>query len=362
MSKKIKILHIHGSADVGGAEKITFDLLNKIDTGFFDVRVLFDCEEGPIMLYYRNEGIEAFKSEGILKNSRFILNFKPDVVHLYGLRVNLKWRPVLMVMGFKNVIGAMMGLTNTEKVGFWRVRLDVWTSCFLKKYITNSMNVADYLKVRGFPADKLEVIYNGIEVDKYKSLSVEGREDFKKHLGIPPDRVVISCVANLRIVKGHVFLIDALSALRELDFSALMIGEGTLKDTLIKYSIDKGLKDKIHFLGYMPDIPELLAITDIFTLSSLSEGMPVSIMEAMASGLPVVAADVGGVSELVVDGETGFLVPPRNPSLLAEKIKILIDNKTLRKTMGIKGQARVKDNFTLETMVKKTEEVYRRLI
>ncbi|MBI5050449.1 MAG: glycosyltransferase family 4 protein [Nitrospirae bacterium] len=106
----------------------------------------------------------------------------------------------------------------------------------------------------------------------------------------------------------------------------------------------------------------MLAISDIFALSSLSEGMPVSIMEAMASGLPVVSTDVGGVSELVMDGETGFLVPPKNPDALAEKIKALMDDKALREKMGMNGQERINETFTLERMVAKTEELYKSLV
>lgn len=337
---------------------IKFKFLDKITPE----KVLFDCNRGHIQPYYEGKGIQVLNSAGIVKNIRFILTFKPDIIHLYGFRVNIKWRPILWLLGFRYVIGTLEGLTNTGRTGLWRVKLDVWTSCFLKKYIAVSIKIANYLKANGFPEKKLEVIYNGIEVDKYKSLLAEEKESLKKRLGIPLDSIVISCVANLRPVKGHVFLIDTLSILKELNFSALIIGGGTLRDALIKYSQEKGLKDKVHFLGQRLDIPELLSITDIFILSSLSEGMPVSLMEAMASGLPVVATNVGGVSELVVDGETGFFVPSRNPSLLAEKIKILIDNKTLRETMGIKGRARIKDNFTLEAMVKKTEELYKGLI
>lgn len=360
--RNIKVLHIHGSADIGGAEKIVFDILRKMDRGLFEIRVLFDCASGPMMSYYRSEGIDILGSGGVIRDSLFVRKYNPDIIHLYGLKVNLKWRLFLKLIGFKCVVGSILGLTNKQSIGFWRVKLDVWTARFLTVYVSNSKKVADYLKAKGFPAEKLSVIYNGVEVDKYKSLSVERREDLKKHLGIPLDSIVISCVANLRPVKGHIFLIDALSALRELNFSAIMIGDGTLRDSLIEYSIKKGLNDKTKFLGQRFDIPELLSITDIFVLSSLSEGMPLSIMEAMASGLPVVATNVGGVSELVIDGETGLLVPPRMPKLLAEKIRLLMNNEALRNTMGLKGQVRVKDNFTLEIMVEKTEAVYKGLI
>ncbi|MBI4839347.1 MAG: glycosyltransferase [Nitrospirae bacterium] len=362
MQNRIRLLHIHASADIGGAEKITLDLFKNIRKETFDVRVLFDCRAGIMQSNYAEAGIETFQSKGIIRNIRFIVHLRPDIIHLYGLKVNIKWRVILWLLGFRNIIGSNFGLTNAEQIGFWRVRLDVLTACFLKKYITNSAKVAGYLKDRGFPKDKLEVIYCGIENDQYRAQPEGRKKEIKQRLGIPFDCTVINCVANLRAVKGHVVLIDALAGLKGLNFSALMIGEGALRDTLIKYAWDKGLKEKIFFLGHIPDIHELLAITDIFALASLSEGMPISIMEAMAAGLPVVATDVGGVSELVMDNETGFLVPCRNPLLLAEKIKTLMDNKTLRVEMGGKGQIRIKEKFSLASMVKKTEELYRELV
>ncbi len=361
MKNRIRLLHIHASADMGGAEKITFDLLKNMEKKTFDIRVLFDCRGGIMQSNYAKEGIETLQSKGMINDIRFINNFRPGIIHLFGLKVNIKWRIILGLLGFKNIIGSNFGLTNTEQIGFWRVRLDVLTAGFLERYITNSAKVAVYLKERGFPKDKLEVIYCGIENNKYGALPDSRKKEIKQRLGIPSDCIVISCVANLRAVKGHVILIDALAGLKGLNFSALMIGEGALKDTLIKYAGEKGLKEKISFLGHIPDIHELLAITDIFALASFSEGMPISIMEAMAAGLPVAATDVGGVSELVIDNETGFLVPCRNSVLLAGKIKILMDNSALRDEMGRKGQARIKEEFSLVSMVKKTEEFYKGL-
>jgi glycosyltransferase involved in cell wall biosynthesis len=362
MGKRAKVLHIHGSAFIGGTEMVAFNLLKKIDKKRFEIKVLFDCERGDINPYYENEKISILNSEGILKDINFIRSFNPDIVHLYGLRVNLKWRTILWFMGFRNIIGAVRGLTNTEKEGFWRVKLDVLTSCFLKKYITNAVNLSNYLKTKGFPEEKLEVIYNGIETDKFNTFSEGEKERLREAFGIPENSIVISCVANLRPVKGHVVLIDALSNLQDLNFSVLMIGDGRLRERLGKYSDEKGLARKVRFLGQRLDIPELLAVTDIFVLSSLSEGMPYSIMEAMASGLPIVSTDVGGISELVNDGETGFLVPPRAPQSLAEKLHILMCDKELGKTMGMKGRMRIKNNFTFESMVRKTELLYESLI
>ncbi|HDO26248.1 MAG TPA: glycosyltransferase [Nitrospirae bacterium] len=362
MEKRIKVLHIHGSAGIGGTEKIAFEFLKKIDKERFETCVLFDCPEGDIQHYYEKEKISFMNSLGLLKNIRFILGFAPDIVHLYGLRVNLKWRLLLRLLGLRNVVGTLEGLTNTGRVGFWRIKSDVWTSCFLRKYIAVSGKIAGYLKDKGLSEDKIELIYNGVEAGKFnKPLLLEKKVDLKKHLGVPLDSIVISCVANLRPVKGHIFLIKALSILKEMNFSVLIIGEGDLKDRLVERSAEKGLDDKVFFLGGRTDIPELLAITDIFVLPSLSEGMPVSVMEAMASGVPVVATDVGGVSELVIDGETGFLVPSQTPELLAEKISILMDDEELRKTMGRKGLERIKSQFAFETMVRKTEDLYRRL-
>ncbi len=129
-----------------------------------------------------------------------------------------------------------------------------------------------------------------------------------------------------------------------------------------EYVIKKKLESKVLFLGSKADISNILAVSDIFVLTSLWEGIPVSIMEAMASRLPVIATDVGGVSEIVVNNETGILVPPQNPGAIAKAILALFSDFCRAKNMGKMGRERIKQNFTIEKMVKETEDLHEELM
>jgi len=148
-----------------------------------------------------------------------------------------------------------------------------------------------------------------------------------------------------------------------IDFIALFVGDGPLRGKLEGLVRELGLENRVRFLGSKDreEIPEILAITDIFVLPSLSEGLPTAVIEAMAAGCPVVATAVGGTAEVVADGETGLLVPPRDPDALAEGMKILLQSRATRRKMGEAGAKRAREYFSIERMVREYEALYRRL-
>jgi glycosyltransferase involved in cell wall biosynthesis len=142
----------------------------------------------------------------------------------------------------------------------------------------------------------------------------------------------------------------------------LIVGEGELKSSLVKLCAELGLENRVLFLGHREDVNLLLDFMDIFILSSHSEGCAISLLEAMASGKPVIATRVGGNPELVLEGKTGFLVPPAEPEKLAERIIFLLRNEDLRVKMGDEGRKRVNEKFSLETMLKNYEELYSKVL
>ncbi|MEW6681233.1 MAG: glycosyltransferase, partial [bacterium] len=174
------------------------------------------------------------------------------------------------------------------------------------------------------------------------------------------DETIIISVANLTMWKDHKTLINALRIVREnFRFKCLLVGDGPLRDELIALVNRLGLSNDVIFLGRKESVGNLLSISSIFVLTSIVEGLPVSIMEACLAHLPIVATNVGGIPELVVDGETGILVPPSDVSKLAKAIESLLGNKEKRKTMGERGYNRIKNEFSLEKMVKGIEDIYR---
>ncbi len=173
-------------------------------------------------------------------------------------------------------------------------------------------------------------------------------------------RQIVLVVARLDEQKGHTYLLQAATRIDEAIF--VLAGDGPLRSKLELQAQELNISDRVVFLGYRDDIAELLASCDLFVLPSLYEGLPLSILEAMAVGKPVIATAIGGTDEVVIDGETGILVPPANPAMLAEAIKTLLADPRLAQQLGQAGADRVHQTFTSEIMVKHITQIYRELL
>jgi glycosyltransferase involved in cell wall biosynthesis len=167
-------------------------------------------------------------------------------------------------------------------------------------------------------------------------------------------------VGRLKAPKDFLTLVRALAALPDRAFEAQIVGDGPDREEVAAEIRRLGLEGRVQLAGERSDVPELLAGSDVFVLSSRSEGLPVSVLEAMAAELPVVASDVGGLAELVVDGETGVLVAPGDPTALADALGRLLDDRELRQRLGAAGRARAEDSFDLAAFRRAHVELYHR--
>jgi glycosyltransferase involved in cell wall biosynthesis len=213
----------------------------------------------------------------------------------------------------------------------------------------------DVVRQERVAPSKVRVIYNGIESSRY---AVEADQALRSSLGIP-DRTV-GVVARLVDYKGHRFFLEACPEIRRRHpaVTFLLIGDGPDRSELEDYVRTLGLERSVRFLGSRPDIPELLSVLDVVVLPSLEEGFPNAVLEAMAAGRPVVATRVGGVPEAVVHEKTGLLVPPRDPSALADAVNCLLGDAGRRADMGRMGQKRVSEFFSLSRLVGEMEDLY----
>jgi len=186
----------------------------------------------------------------------------------------------------------------------------------------------------------------------------------KHELGVPGNAIIVGCVAIMRQKKGHRALIDAMAELlRRPEVFLVLVGDGSpLLEDLRAHVNACGLQEKVRFTGRRSDIPNVLAGFDVFALASEQEALGTAFLEASAAGLPVVGTDVGGVSETVVNGVTGLLVPVHDQMALADAIRTLIDDPEQRRTLGRAGMRLVRgsDRFTLEGLARQTEQCYRR--
>ncbi len=210
---------------------------------------------------------------------------------------------------------------------------------------------------------KGKVLYiKGVGVDTGKFCPTEREQELKKtyatSIRFNKDTPILIIIAELIKRKNIVDAIRAVKLLEGKEFKLLIAGNGPLKNELVSLVTDLELNKKVFFLGRRDDVPEILQVSKMLLLTSIHEGLPRAILEAMAMEKPVVAYNIRGVRDLVVDGETGFLVPFGDIRALAEKISFLLDNPIIAEEMGKKGRSRIIGQFDLETVLRQMKEVY----
>lgn len=222
------------------------------------------------------------------------------------------------------------------------------------RYVAVSYDLARRLRESlGLPARKIRVVHNGIRLAPFDRPTTPG-------LRVAPagadEQPVVLTLARLNEQKGHRYLLEAAAQVPEARF--VLAGDGPARAELEARARSLGLAGRVDFLGHRTDVPELLAGCDLFVLPSLFEGHPLSILEAMAAGRPVVATAVGGTAEAVRHGETGLLVPPADPAALAAAIRTILADRPLADRLAVAGRARVRRELAAETMVHRVTEIY----
>lgn len=371
--KKIAVLSLQTDDGLGGTELMAFSMLSRLDRARFEVTVCFMAQPGPVGEMYRRQRIEVhhLRSQGQHTGSamwqlwRLLTSRRFDIIEIYGLRLNIAGRILGRLSGHRRIVATQRSIDDWRR--WWHVWLDRVTSRWVVLYIANSQAAADRLASRErIPERRIAVIENGIDPAPY-GRSESGR--VRAELSTTPDAIVLTCVANYRKAKGHHVLIDAVAKLVAVHPEVrlwLVGGDAELVDDASAYSqasvedhVERaGLRQHVVFLGIRRDIPEILADSDVFVLSSLWEGMPGSILEGMAARLPVVATAVGGIPEVVVQHETGYLVPPGDAASLADALQRLVEDRAGRLAMGQKGFERVCQNFSIEEKVRELQAVY----
>jgi glycosyltransferase involved in cell wall biosynthesis len=230
-------------------------------------------------------------------------------------------------------------------------------SMIVDRYVAVSNAIASELTAAGVSPRKINVVYNGINIDRFKRRT---DSSVRAVLTNGDRRPLVLTLARLHWQKGLRHLVDAASRIPDAVFAVAGDGEDR---THLEDAVNRlGLANRFHLLGHREDIPELLAACDVFVLPSLFEGLPVSVLEAMAAEKPVIATVIGGTDEAVVDGETGLLVPPNDPNALTAAIRRLIESPSLSSRLAAAGRARVQGRFSAASMTTGIEHVYQQLL
>jgi glycosyltransferase involved in cell wall biosynthesis len=359
----LAILHMMESSDPGGAERMLLSLLERLDPASYR-SIVVTWREGWLNEQVRRLGVPVtalplgrrLDPAWLVRCVRLMREWGIGLVHAHEFTMNVYACLLSRLTGVPAV-------TTVHGKGYYGERAHrrlayrfVARASFRMVAVSRDIRryLADDLGVR---PDALETIYNGIAAAAVPE--GEGRR-LRRELGLAPGQPVIGTVGNLFPVKGHTYLLQAMAGLapRHPDLVLLLVGRPLLRQQLEAEARALGVAGRVRFLGFRDDVQALLDAMDVFVLPSLSEGLSLSLLEAMAAGLPVVATAVGGNPELVREGETGYLVPPRDPAALASAIGRLLVDRASAQAFGAAGRRRVLEEFSAERMVERYEALY----
>jgi len=364
-----RILQIIPSLDRSGAEKQMTLLAAGLPRDEFDVRVCALTRGGPLEAELHAAGIEAtvigkrwkLDPRAFWRLKRHVARLEPDLIHTWIFAANSYGRAAALACGVKRLVA------GERCVDPWKG----WTELAIDRYLAGrsdriaavSGGVRDFYVEKGLPAEKIVVIPNGVPPAAPSDAS---REQVLAELELPPNARLVGLIGRLwpqKRVKDAIWAADLLKRIRD-DVHLLVIGDGPHAPRLRRFRDQVEIRDKVHLLGHRNDVPRILPHLDLLWSTSAYEGQSNSILEAMAAGVPVVATDVPGTRDLVVDGETGYLVPAGKPSraLVAKYSHRLLEDPLLARRLGEAARQRMLADFSVEKMVARYAELYRLLL
>lgn len=360
---KINLMFLIWSLEMGGAEHVVLNLVRGVDRARFNPMVCCLNWKGRMAAGLEQEGIPVFSLDKRPKFDPWMLVkmvrlFRRERVHLLNSHL---WSAHFWGRLAAILAGVPAIVITEHNLDTWRNRAHFMADQILSKWTDKVIFVSEevknfYGKHLTLPAEKLQVVHNGIKIAK----TTTSQSEIRKKMGVPEGSCIIGTVGRLDKRKGLRFLLDVVASLvqKNANIFCLIVGEGKEKDDLVQYRDSLGLQDKVKFLGYWPELAEVLSCMDIFTLSSIMEGLPLAILEAMSAGKPVVATDVGGNWEAVASGKTGWLVPYGDIPAMVSALSTLIENPKRAEEMGDAGFARIQTEFSLDAMIQTTQNIY----
>lgn len=292
---------------------------------------------------------------GFFELRKIFKKTKPDLIHLHSSKAGILGRLAAKSLGVPAVFTAH-GWAFTEGVSSKKRKFYLAIERFMAKFSDKIIAVSEYdrqLALRSKVGNNtlITTVHNGMpNIPELK------RESTRNTV------IKLVMVARFEVPKDHLLLINAVSQLKQSSWTLELIGDGALINQAIAYVKDLGLAERIIFSGNCDDVATRLEQADVFLLVSNWEGLPLSILEAMRAGLPVIASDVGGVPEAVLDGHTGYLVPRGNVDKLSMSIEKILDNEELRLAFGKAGRKRFDEEFIFDSMLNKTLDIYQQII
>lgn len=366
--KKISVCHLLPALPAHGAEQLLLDIVRHMDRDRITLSVCLISEMGPLVrefeaigipVYFlpkrsRNDLSVIFRLAALWKKNRF------DLIHTHLFTADL-WGRLAGLLSWVPIVSTSH-TTSDPNIG----HLGRWLDRILDRrnnaVICVSKAVLKYrIHEAGFDPKKIHLIENGIDLDRFRETASKG--EMETRLGLPLGRRWAVIVGRLVPLKGHRFLIEALSLLTK-DFAQLgllVVGDGEEEKSLRALTEALGLSERVVFLGLRRDIPDILGISEVLVLPSSREGLPIVLLEAMAASLPVVVTPVGGIPEVVMEGKTGIFVK-QEPGSIAQALRWIFENFDSARTMGKNARLLIEERYDIRTVAGRYESLYRAIL
>jgi glycosyltransferase involved in cell wall biosynthesis len=374
--RPLRVAFCVDNLNLGGTELNAVRLAERLDRSRFELRVVAMRGGGPLAERYRRADIpvDVFSPGSLvslrrvregLRLTRYLRRHGVDIFHAHDLYSNLFGCPWARVAGTKVIASRRWQGIPVDAQGRPRRLVSRIPYRIAHIALANSPGVADMLeRIDRVPRRRIAVVPNFVDEDAFEPLTPESRHALRRELGLSDAEVTIGIVANLRPVKDHATLLRAVKRVADRwpHIRLVLVGDGTSRGELQHLSDALGIQHLVVFAGLQPNQPNLNHLFDISVLCSKREGLPNSVLEAMAAGKPVVATNVGAVADAVVDGVTGLLVRSGDPEQLAAALETLLADPARARQMGETARQRAQERFSASAALGALEALYEGLV
>lgn len=355
---------------MGGADQQILSLAETLRQRAWDARIISLTALGPMGLQARERGIPTDSLEmprgipdprGVVRLAALLRSWRPQVLHSHMVHANLMARLMRPLAGVPVLVCTIHSIHEGGRLRRMSYRLtDRLADCTT---IVSRAAAERYVATGAVPRMRLRVIPNGVDTQRFRPLP-QARAGLRQELDLG-DAFAWLAVGRFAAAKDYPTMLAAFARIieRRPESVLLLAGRGSLQPQAEELARSLGLSSRVRFLGVRPDVPELMSAADGYVLSSAWEGMPMVLLEAGATGIPIVATSVGGNAEVVLHGETGFLVPPRDPAALGDAmLRLATLPPDERRRLGQRGRAHIEANYSLPRIVDVWEEMYQELL